>query len=720
MKRLRHSGAGGRTGAITAVLLLVTTAAVLILALVYHLGLAATAVAVLVGLPALWMAWVPYHEDQRKRAQVLTLDEAADQLAAATRAQWEKEAAVRRLNDPYPLPVSWTAADPALTDRWELLERLARSGAGWPARGNPGTWGSGPDDLAGKDDELIDALAKVPTRRLLVLGEPGSGKTMLMVRLVLDLLADRKPGGPVPVLVPLASWNPEEESLHAWLGAQLVIDHTALTAAAPAGTEEGTVADALLAERRILPLLDGLDEIPDVVRGRTISRINDSLRPGEPVVVTCRTQQYRHAVRPPGDVEVTLRGAAAVELRSLDAAAVAGYLRTAAGGPISETRWDAVLADLGRQSPVGQALTTPLMVGLARAIYNPRLGESARELPDPAELTRHAFADRAAVERYLFDAFIPASYRPGPASRWTSQEAERWLVFLACHLERTIKGPDLAWWQLSRAMPRGLAGVVAGAVCGVIAGVLTAAAFGAISGVMGGAVVGATASLIVGAGILLFVGWQHGAVQRPSRRIRLNAWAVVATTMAGLGIGALLRAAFGVSFMVIGLITGFGFVTGLNAALRGVPDNHVSAASPQLVLARDRRAALVQMFVPLIDASLLLGGLWSLYVGFAVGVVSGLTLGVVIGLGFAFMEASWPSFVLTRGWLAVRRRLPWSLIDFLGHAHSRGVLRQVGAVYQFRHIELQHRLATRHTIDRPDQPAVTSSSARADSHLQPP
>jgi hypothetical protein len=34
-------------------------------------------------------------------------------------------------------------------------------------------------------------------------------------------------------------------------------------------------------------------------------------------------------------------------------------------------------------------------------------------------------------------------------------------------------------------------------------------------------------------------------------------------------------------------------------------------------------------------------------------------------------------------------------MDFLADAHRRGVLRQAGAVYQFRHIELQHRLATR-------------------------
>jgi hypothetical protein len=34
-------------------------------------------------------------------------------------------------------------------------------------------------------------------------------------------------------------------------------------------------------------------------------------------------------------------------------------------------------------------------------------------------------------------------------------------------------------------------------------------------------------------------------------------------------------------------------------------------------------------------------------------------------------------------------------MGFLADAHKRGVLRQAGAVYQFRHIELQRRLATR-------------------------
>jgi hypothetical protein len=112
-----------------------------------------------------------------------------------------------------------------------------------------------------------------------------------------------------------------------------VIDYPALAKPPPPGVDEPTQAAALLAAGLIVPVLDGLDEIPEAVRGPAISRINDALRPGAQLVVTCRSQQYRDAVRPEDGVEVTLRGAAAVELRPLDAEAIHDYLCDDAAGP---------------------------------------------------------------------------------------------------------------------------------------------------------------------------------------------------------------------------------------------------------------------------------------------------------------------------------------------------------------------------------------------------
>jgi hypothetical protein len=188
-------------------------------------GVIAALAATGIGLSTLWLTWAALREAKRSAGsdRGVSLGKLADQLAMAVGAQWEAEAAIRRLNDPYPLPVSWTAADSSLTDSWDSLLKLAGSGAGWPPSPPEGTWAAGPDYLAGESGDLAEMLAQVPTGRLVVLGEPGAGKTMLMVRLVLDLLARRAQGGPVPILVAVASWNPAGEDLRDWLGAQLLI-----------------------------------------------------------------------------------------------------------------------------------------------------------------------------------------------------------------------------------------------------------------------------------------------------------------------------------------------------------------------------------------------------------------------------------------------------------------------------------------------------------------
>jgi hypothetical protein len=158
--------------------------------------------AVSLGLATLWITWAAYRDARRSGIPVngLTMAQVADLLAVAVGTQWENEAAARRLNDPYPLPVSWDAADASLTDAWDSLVKLASSGAGWPPPPPPGTWAVDPVGLAGKGGKLAEVLARVPTGRLVVLGEPGAGKTMLMVRLVLDLLARRGPWQARPVL----------------------------------------------------------------------------------------------------------------------------------------------------------------------------------------------------------------------------------------------------------------------------------------------------------------------------------------------------------------------------------------------------------------------------------------------------------------------------------------------------------------------------------------
>ncbi|WP_443052744.1 hypothetical protein [Streptomyces sp. NBC_00299] len=79
---------------------------------------------------------------------------------------------------------------------------------------------------------------------------------------MLALVEDRTAGDPVPVLFPLASWDPTAVDLRAWMERKLVQDHAELGAAAPGEYGDATLAGMLLERRRVLPVLDGFDELP--------------------------------------------------------------------------------------------------------------------------------------------------------------------------------------------------------------------------------------------------------------------------------------------------------------------------------------------------------------------------------------------------------------------------------------------------------------------------
>jgi hypothetical protein len=67
--------------------------------------------------------------------------------------------------------------------------------------------------------------------------------------------------------------------------------------------------------------------------------------------------------------------------------------------------------------------------------------------------------------------------------------------------------------------------------------------------------------------------------------------------------------------------------------------------------------------------------------GGSAGVIVGVTL-----MGLALLATTdWVDFCFAHTWLALRGSLPLRLMKFLNNAHERGVLRQVGGLYQFRH-----------------------------------
>lgn len=766
------------------------------------------------GIPGMYLGWAAFKADGLESAKA-KLGEVADELAKSVRQQWEAETRVRQLNNPGYLSVSWEPGDTDLFESWASLVKRVEDAPGSPMRLSSSA--RRPAKLSGSGRELSEIMKRVPTRRLVVLGEPGSGKTVLLIRLLLDLLAEREPGTAVPVLIPVASWNPSTHDLRSWLIPQLIRDYPSLKNPWKSTTQSSSLAEALLDEHLLLIILDGLDEIAEEIRGKAISQINDFLLLGTGIVLSCRTDEYRNALHASdtGRLPTRLAGAVGVALRALDGKTVKDFFqREADGSQAAAERWDPVFRKLGTSSPVAGALRSPLMVGLARAVYDPRPDEhkGAESLEPPAELCDTSkFSTSDEVEVHLFRAFIPAVYRlrKDPCkNRWDESDAERWLAFLAHYFLQQDRQGILAWWDLRAAAPRWLVPTVVGIVSGIASGLaagfgrhvgfgigigLGAGAFaglaigigirhlsgnkgrpavgiaGALIGAIAGGILGGLAgrfgighavgpfgglavALAVGVGVgsstnlvgglagglvggflaVILEGFGKGLPAGLVNGAGMGLAAALATRLVGRDtpafrlrwtwVGAVCGLAIGTA---VGLITGreeglpvglvAGVVIGLLSALpcslttAQQDKSELAAFSPRDALHHDYLTFLKTAFsagIAAAIAGLLGGGIASVaavkaqpHLGIIVsdGLGIGLAAGVIIGLGFGLYHAAFGSFVITRLWLAGTRKLPWQLMSFLDDAHQeRGILRQSGTVYQFRHIELQRWLASQH------------------------
>jgi len=351
---------------------------------------------------------------------------------------------------------------------------------------------------AGSIEDVAAFYEKQASGRLVVLGAPGAGKTVLLSRLVLDLLerveasatGNRPPGAPIPVLLSLpscdlgdlqgASSDQLADRLHAWITRRLVEDYDLRPAHAA----------ALVHARQVLPVLDGLDEMDPAPtestttgtahrpRARAVLRaLNASDR--SPVVLACRQLDYsdisQTATGQAGSMSI-LTDARHVTLRPLDAQDIIGYLTERFHGRDGHLRprWQPVADALDADTPLLQALANPWQLFLAVTAYT-------AENSDPAELLTMS-PDH--VETHLLANLIPAvTEHNETAARhgWTSERITWWLTTIADHQYRTatehgssqtdIRLPEL-WRVAKRRYPRWVPAILATTPFLAIGGVL--------------------------------------------------------------------------------------------------------------------------------------------------------------------------------------------------------------------------------------------------------
>jgi hypothetical protein len=624
-------------------------------------------------------------------------DEIADSLAAAVTEQWTRAALERRLLQPEPIPVHWERSSRPLAGP---LSTAVESRQFAPL---PGLSPVLKRQLrGGRLKDLHAVYGGLGSGRLVIIGEPGSGKTGTAVLLVLAALEHRqqvpsqdRPLVPVPVMFTLHGWDPNTQRVADWLAARLQETY-------PLFAGKGGKAEAaeLVKAGRIAAFLDGLDEIAEDLRPVALRALSQQavMR----VVVLARSFEMMVAAQ-----QGFLEGAAALELRAVDAAAAADYLARVQLDP-PPLGWTELTGRLRREpgSPIAKALSNPLTLTLVRDTY--RSVDDIRELLDFCDAVGDVSGEE--IQDHLLDRVLPAAYTPPPGeppSRYGLEDARLVLGKIAARMSQEGTR-DLSWWRLpawTSATPRAI-------VTGAMFGVMFAFGGSPVFGLVGGTVFG----------YFYLVGDRRKVPARRAPlqwRHLLNRKSLVPGLVYAL-IGGVVCAVFGlavrlgpgqIAALAAGVGIGAGLAGGLATGLTRSAADDASPLTPRLSWRRDQSFGLAIGLM--LGLGLSLGVALGLGFTYAFGIeikhTAGQLAGLVVVLVWLLVFGLVFGLVFPRTWtvalafaqLAMRWHTPVRLLRFLDDARERDVLRTVGPVYQFRHARLQDRLAQQAVPNEP-------------------
>lgn len=248
-----------------------------------------------------------------------------------------------------------------------------------------------------KIKDLFDSM----NGEMLILGEPGSGKTTTLLELARDLinLTFEDELQPIPVVFNLSSWNDRWKNLGVWLTDELNSKYQVPKKVASEWIEDG----------QLILLLDGLDEVKQEQRNMCVDAINTFRREHTIDLVVCsRIADYESLTS-----KLQLQGA--IVLQPLTAEQIDSYLAS------FRDELAAIRALLQADSTLQEMVQSPLLLSILVLAY--------RGMPTE---TLQAIGTVEARRKHLFEAYVERMFdRKGKDDRYTQAHTLHWLSWLA-------------------------------------------------------------------------------------------------------------------------------------------------------------------------------------------------------------------------------------------------------------------------------------------------
>lgn len=606
---------------------------------------------------------------ERERAKLVVLETAEEVRSSYTWIEWDSGSVIRvrsddldklsgqlvdQLTRPAPARVpplsvgewSW-GRDAISTLRVQATEDLALRVSDVEAHDTsrlPVEWSA--EGLTGSVRTLSDVFLTTPFRKLIILGEPGSGKSVTALLLARGLLAHEN--GPIPILMPTGTWRPATEFFDDWVVRTIVANNPSLR---PSKDLVGDLT-RLVRLGAVVPVIDGHDDLTFPEKEQAWRQIADTTTP---VIATWRTDEYLKAV-----TDYRPSRTSVVELLPVDLDEALRYLSSNTAR--LDHRTDEVLSALSRRpdAPLARVLASPAMIGLARSY----LDNARADLGTLAAMTSVDEVSAALTDNYLRESLDPRGHRPGEPD-YGSWRTRRWLTLIATRPESTLR-----WWQLHKALPPRferlllwLLGLVLTLPLGLVI-LLQLNGPGLIIGLLSTSLALISAAALTPAPEVPAVWPITGYLSPASRRHRHQSDKRITQTP---------RSERNDSLFFIGASVVAGVV--LIFVLAWISGEFSSGTVPP------------QSYHEVTVAA---AGAW---------------FGGSAGLAMA-MTTAWSRYLVSRLALAYIGRLPWRLNRFLEDANRQGILRRIGTVYEFRDKRLADALAGRCRIGGTDVPST--------------
>ncbi|NEO47358.1 MAG: NACHT domain-containing protein [Moorea sp. SIO4A3] len=529
--------------------------------------------------------------------------------------------------------------------------------------------------------KVIDIFDQIsPGRTLLILGEPGSGKTTTLLELTRDLIAraEQDIDYPIPVVLNLSSWGYNRQNI-----AGLLIEELNNKYDIP-----NKFGQALVRKQQLLLLLDGLDEVKAEYRDDCIIALNNFLyQYGADLVVCSRIKDYQA-------LSNRLNFASAVYLRLLTLEQIYHYLDSV-GADFTGLRV-LMIEDRGLE----ELARSPLMLKIMTLAYQ---GVAVEDLPrtDLVEERR----------KQLFSDYIEKMFNRRRANQqYSNAQTKYWLAWLA---QRIIQEQQTIF-SIERMQPTWLPNRIQRIVYSTLLRLVYVLIFyltgGLLFGLMGGVAFGLTGGVVFS----LLLGLGSRKEIKPVEimdlvQIRLENGLNFKQIIKGirrLSVGVIIGLTFGVSFgltgeIVFGLVFAlvFGWIGGLFSS-----NVEFKAAPNQGIFRSAVNAGSLGLFSGLICgliAGIIHGLLRGIIDGLSAGIIHGLSTGLITGVittllmstltnaGIACIQHFLLRIILFRSGY-----IPWNYARFLDYATDRVFLQKVGGGYMFVHRLLLEHFAT--------------------------